>query len=302
MKGLVVINGYPRSEKFLRQGERIANALRTLGVETDVVKNGDIFAVVHADGHVEVNPKGYDFAVYLDKDKYLGRALESEGVRLFNSMKAIEICDDKTLTSLALKDAGVRLAETIPAPLCYTPNATVNEGFLKNVEKTLGFPMVVKANYGSFGDGVQLVHGSTELIETAQKLLHVPHCFQRFVSESSGRDIRVVVIGGKAVAGMERIAKKGEFRSNIELGGEGRTIELTEDVKTVAERTAKALELDYCGVDLLEGKDGAIVCEVNSNAFFEGLEKTTGVDIAKEYAKHILASFPCKYLDKVKGI
>lgn len=291
MKGLVVINGYPRNEKFVRQGERIANALRAFGVETDVVKNGDIFAVIQTDGSSKLNVKDYDFAVYLDKDKYLGRALESEGVRLFNPMRAIELCDDKTLTAFALKDAGVRLAETIPAPLCYTPNAKVNVGFLKNVEKTLGFPMVIKSNYGSFGDGVQLVHGSAELVEIAQKLLYVPHAYQRFVSESAGRDVRVVVIGGKAVAGMERIAKKGEFRSNIELGGEGKAIELTDECKRVAETVAKALQLAYCGVDLLQGKDGWVVCEVNSNAFFEGLEKATGVDIAKEYAKHILSVF-----------
>lgn len=291
MKGLVLINGYPRNEKFLRQGERIANALRGFGVETDVVKNGDIFAVVQADGKAELNVRGYDFAVYLDKDKYLGRALESEGLRLFNPMRAIEICDDKTLTAFALKGAGVRLAETIPAPLCYTPNAKPNVNFLDNVAKTLGFPMVVKTNYGSFGDGVQLVHGSAELVEIARKLLHVPHSYQRFVSESAGRDVRVVVIGGKAVAGMERVAQKGEFRSNIELGGEGRQVVLSEECKRVAETVAKTLNLDYCGVDLLEGKDGYVVCEVNSNAFFEGLEKVTGVDIAKEYAKHILSVF-----------
>ena len=292
MKGLVVINAYPRGEKFLRQGQRIADALCVQGVETDVVKNGDIHAVIGADGNVSTSVAGYDFAVYLDKDKYLGRALEAEGVRLFNRMHAIENCDDKTLTAFALKGAGVRLAETIPAPLCYTPNVSVNTDFLKAVEEKLGFPMVVKTNYGSFGDGVQLVHGSAELKEVAQKVLRVPHCYQRYVAESSGRDIRVIVIGGKAVAGMERKAKPGEFRSNIELGGEGRAIELSDDCKRTAERTAQALGLDYCGVDLLEGKDGFVVCEVNSNAFFEGFEKATGVDIAKEYAKHILSVFP----------
>ncbi len=291
MKGLVVINGYPRSEKFVRQGQRVADALRFFGVQTDVVKNGDVYAVVEGEGKISTNVRGYDFAVYLDKDKYLGRALEAEGVRLFNRMQSIEICDDKTLTSFALKDAGVRLADTIPAPLCYTPNATVNTYFLKNVEKRLGFPLVVKTNYGSFGNGVQLVHGSAELVETAQNLLRVPHCYQKFIAESSGRDIRVIVIGGKAVAGMQRIAKSGEFRSNIELGGEGKAVSLTDDCRRTAERTATALGLDYCGVDLLEGKDGAVVCEVNSNAFFDGFEQATGVDVAKEYAKHILSVF-----------
>ena len=90
---------------------------------------------------------------------------------------------------------------------------------------------------------------------------------------------------------MERVAQEGEFRSNVELGGKGRAVKLEVSYACVAESAAKVLGLDYCGVDLLEGKNGAIVCEVNSNAFFEGLELATGVNVAREYAKHILASF-----------
>ena len=86
---------------------------------------------------------------------------------------------------------------------------------------------------------------------------------------------------------MERCAQKGEFRSNIELGGVGKRIELSPDYIEISEKAAKILRLDYCGVDLLQTKDGPIVCEVNSNAFFEGLEQTTGVNVAKAYAQHV---------------
>ena len=96
-----------------------------------------------------------------------------------------------------------------------------------------------------------------------------------------------MVIGGKAVAAMRRVAKEGEFRSNIELGGVGEKAELTSLLSLAAEGCAKALGLDYCGVDLLKTKDGYAVCEVNSNAFFEGLEAATGVDIAAAYAEYI---------------
>ena len=52
---------------------------------------------------------------------------------------------------------------------------------------------------------------------------------------------------------------------------------------------AEILQLDYCGIDILFGdNDTPLVCEVNSNAFFEGIEGTTGVNVAREYAKHIL--------------
>lgn len=289
MRGLIIINAYPAGEKFYHQANRLAEELRLLNVEVDILRNGEVYALLNEQGELQTPAlKKYDFAVYLDKDKYLGRMLESMGLRLFNTPKAVEICDDKMLTYLALQGAGIRLAKTIPAPLCYTKDAKVDEVFLKKVAEELGFPLVVKKSFGSFGVGVQLVHGMPELKQVAQKFLHEPHFFQEYIAQSQGRDIRVMVVGGKTVAAMERVAQKGEFRSNIELGGEGRQIDLPPIYAEIAEKAAKTLGLEYCGVDLLQTKEGPILCEVNSNAFFEGLEKTTGCNVAAAYAKRIL--------------
>ena len=77
MKGLIVINAYPNGEKFLRQSERIAAELRLRGVETTVLRNGQISFTVGATGALSLSTQEkYAFAVYLDKDKYLGAALE----------------------------------------------------------------------------------------------------------------------------------------------------------------------------------------------------------------------------------
>ena len=290
MQGLIIINAYPNGEKFIRQGERIAQELCALDAPTDILRNGEVFTVLN-DGKIDIKTqKNYDFIVYLDKDKYLGKALEQKGFRLFNSASSVENCDDKVLTYFALKNAGVRMAKTIPAPLCYTPNATADESFLQKVAQEISYPIVVKKSYGSFGAGVRLAKDCSQLKEIANEFLHEPHCYQQFFAESAGKDIRVIVIGGKAVAAMERVAKEGEFRSNIELGGEGKRVELSQAYAQTAEKAAVALGLDYCGVDLLETEEGAVVCEVNSNAFFEGLEKTTGVNVAQQYAKHILTT------------
>lgn len=289
MQGLIIINAYPNGEKFYRQAERIGAELQSLGVKTDIYRNGEVSAKLRSTGDVSaLLPKKYDFAVYLDKDKYLGKMLERTGLRLFNSASAVETCDDKLCTYLALQNANVSIAESIPAPLCYTPNAKADETFLTTVADQLGFPLVMKTSYGSFGAGVQLVTGMPELIETEQNNLYCPHFYQRYIAEASGRDIRVIVIGGKAVAAMERVAQEGEFRSNIELGGRGRAIALSPKISSVAERAAQALALDYCGVDVLLSKDGALICEVNSNAFFEGLESATGVNVAKKYAEYVV--------------
>ena len=290
MKGLVIINSYPNGEKFYRQGERIATELRALGAEMDVLRNCEFITVLTPEGKFssDIIDK-YDFIVYFDKDKYLGRVLQARGKLMFNTMSSIEVCDDKMLTYYALASAGanVRLIKSIPAPLCYTPNATADKEFLEKIAKELGFPLVAKKSYGSFGAGVQLIPGMPELQKIANEWLYEPHFFQTFVEEAAGKDIRVIVIGGKAVAAMQRTAQEGEFRSNIELGGVGKAIELTPDVAAAAEECATKLGLEYCGVDLLQTAQGLTVCEVNSNAFFEGLEKATGINVAQLYAKHI---------------
>ena len=286
MKGIVIMNARPNGEKFYRQSERIAGALRRLGAETEIVLNGSVPAVVGA--KLPTEKKTADFAVYLDKDKYLGRILEGAGIRLFNRAAAVESCDDKLLTYLAVKPCGLPFPECIPAPLCYTPAAKADRKFLSEVAERLTFPLVVKKSFGSFGNGVRLVHGMDELVRTDEEFLYEPHFYQRFVAESSGRDFRVIVIGGKAVAAMKRRAKEGEFRSNAELGAECVKAEPPKEYLRLAERAAEVLNLDYCGVDLLEGKDGPLLCEVNSNAFFEAIERATGTDVAALYAEHIL--------------
>jgi ribosomal protein S6--L-glutamate ligase/gamma-F420-2:alpha-L-glutamate ligase len=177
----------------------------------------------------------------------------------------------------------------MPSPLCYTKGAKPNEEFLEKVAQNLGFPLVAKKSYGSFGAGVQLVHGMPELREIAQEWLYEPHFYQQYVADTHGRDIRVIVVGGKALGCMERVAQEGEFRSNIELGGTGRKIQPPKAYLDAAEGAARAIGLDYCGVDLLETSEGPVLCEVNSNAFFEGFERVTGQDVASAYAKHIVA-------------
>lgn len=285
MKGLIVMNGYPSGEKFYRQSARIQEELEKLGVQTDVVLNGELKARITQTATPLAAVGGYDFCVYLDKDKYLSRILEGAGMRLFNPAQAIECCDDKMTTYLSLQNAGVKIPETISAPLCYTANSLPKTSFLDEVE-SLGYPLVAKKSYGSFGAGVCLVKNRAELEQIEKEWLYLPHFYQKFVGEK-GRDIRVIVIGKKAVAGMRRIACEGEFRSNIELGGHGEKITLSEEYASVAEQVAKHLNLDYCGVDLLESET-PVICEVNSNAFFEGLESVTGISIAKKYAEYIV--------------
>ena len=285
MKGIVLLNAYTKSAGANRQASRIAEELNALGVQTEMRLNGAFDADIFS-SRVRLAQKP-DFVVYLDKDKYLSRLWEKEGVRLFNSAEGVEVCDDKMLTYIALANGGVEIPDTLPAPLCYYPDARVREEYCRVVEERLGYPLVVKKSFGSWGMDVNLIQNFAELRKIAEEYKLFPHLYQKYIAAKRGEDTRVLVIGGKAVAAMRR-RNDGDFRSNIELGGRGYPAEITKSYREISERAARLLSLDYCGIDLLEGEDGRpIVCEVNSNAFFNEAEKVTGVNIAGAYAAHI---------------
>ena len=285
-RAVVVINAYTSLKSELHQPYAIAEALNARGVETDVLRNGLFPARLERDTIACEWAEQYDFCVYLDKDKYLSKLLERAGMRLFNSSDAVEVCDDKLLTSIALSGIAP-MPRTLPAPLCYTPGASVKEEMLVRAEQLLGYPMVVKECFGSLGKGVHLVHDRRQLEAVAAELKGVPHLFQTYIKESAGQDLRVIVIGGKVVCAMKRSSKT-DFRSNAELGGEGTPYSPDAETIALCERVARALRLDYCGIDLLFAKDGMLVCEVNSNAFFGTIERVTGVDVAARYADYLI--------------
>lgn len=287
-KALILDNAYYNAPNYLYQSSRMKEEFKKLGVRADVVKNDFFAAFIGEGGELVSGIDGYDFCVYFDKDKYISEMLEAAGMRLFNSHKSIRVCDDKMTTAIALLNSGIPLPKTLAGLLCYRPEAVVSEKVLDRIEKELGYPLIVKTCFGSLGRGVYKIDDRRALRETAEKLKLEPHVFQRFEASSFGRDIRVIVIGGKCVAAMLRTSD-GDFRSNLALGGVGKPIDPPEEVEKICVKAAETLGLDFCGVDVLFGENGYLVCEVNSNAFFGGIERATGVNIAKIYAEHVLS-------------
>ena len=287
MKGIILINAYADFEAILYQPKRLKEEFEKLGAKVEIVKN-DFFPCEIKDGKSFSSLSSLDFCVYLDKDEYAIKILENAGVRTFNGYRGIILCDDKMKTYMALSDKGIKMPDTIPAPLCFTEGSKPDADALSKVAEKLGYPLVVKECYGSLGNGVYLIKNAKELYETEERLIGKPHLFQRFVSESFGKDVRVLVVGKKVVGAMKRVSD-GDFRSNISSGGKGEPYALDEKTVALAEKIADILSLDYCGIDLLFGKDGFYVCEVNSNAFFKGFEETTGINVAKKYAEYILS-------------
>lgn len=289
LKGVILVNAYTTIEAAHRQGERIREEFEKRGVRVDLKRN-DFFAVsVDEDLHCKLSD--YDFCVYLDKDKYALHGIERAGIRLFNGYSAIETCDDKMTTCLALANCGIPMPLTLSGTFCYEREAKVSEESLDLIERALGYPLVVKECYGSCGKGVCLVRDRAELRTKSAELLLIPHLYQQFVSSSFGRDVRVIVVGKKTFGAILR-ESRGDFRSNVALGGRASEYALSEEESKLCEKVATLLNLDYCGIDLLFGGDGKmLVCEVNSNAFFEGFERATGKNVAGAYADYIISTF-----------
>lgn len=284
-KGLIVINAYSDLPPVLNQAARLKEEFLKFGVEISVKKTGSFPLYLDGNGKIICGGKA-DFCIFLDKDEYAAKLLEQSGMRLFNTASAIAVCDDKLQTHIALSKAGLPFPATIPAPLSYTDGVCESIEFLTSVAKKLGYPVIVKECYGSRGQNVYMAENFDELLTWAKKLNRRPHFYQRCIGESMGKDARVIVIGGKVEAAMLRTSQ-GDFRSNICLGGNGTKIEVDENLRSLCENAADALNLDYCGVDVLFAKGGYTICEVNSNAFFDGIELVTKVNVAKLYAEHV---------------
>ncbi len=150
------------------------------------------------------------------------------------------------------------------------------------IERVGGAPVVIKLLEGTQGIGVILAPDNKvagAVIETLQSTRQNV-LIQRFVSESKGRDIRAFVLGDRVVAAMRRVAQGDEFRSNVHRGGFVESVELDEEYQRVAVKAAQIMGLKVAGVDMLEGKDGPSIMEVNSSPGLEGIESATQLDIA----------------------
>ncbi len=159
------------------------------------------------------------------------------------------------------------------------------------IERVGGAPVIIKLLEGTQGIGVILADSNKiaeAIVETLQSTKQNV-LIQKFVSESKGRDIRAFVIGDRVVAAMRRIAQGTEFRSNVHRGGKTEIAILDEDYCKTAVRAAQIMGLRIAGVDMLEGKDGPQILEVNSSPGLEGIEACTRLDIAGAIIDYVVA-------------
>ena len=202
------------------------------------------------------------------------RQLEMMNVYTPNDSDAILRARDKLCSHQLLARQGIGLPTTV-----FGDNPDDTNDLLAMLGKP---PHVIKLNEGTQGAGVILTErlsASRSVIE-ALRGLYATFLVQEFIAEANGADVRCFVVGGKVVAAMRRKARAGEFRSNLHRGGTATQVTLNAAETDTAIRAAKVMGLNVAGVDLLRSRRGPLVLEVNSSPGLEGIEATTGVDVA----------------------
>ena len=204
----------------------------------------------------------------------VARQFEMMGTFNVNESVAISRSRDKLRSLQLLSRKGIGLPRT-----GFASKPDNIKDLIKNVG---GAPLVIKLLEGTQGIGVVLADTAkaAESIIEAFMGLKANILVQEFIKESDGADIRCLVIGGRVVAAMKRQGAAGEFRSNLHRGGSAEVVKLTKQERETAVNAAKALGLNFCGVDLLQSVNGPMVMEVNSSPGLEGIETSTGKNIA----------------------
>jgi len=211
------------------------------------------------------------------------RQFERLNVPTLPNSASIEASKDKMYANQILAQAGLPIPKTM---LTRFPCKA------ELVEKVVGFPCVIKVVTGSHGAGVYLCETAKQFEDLSELISSLDFknsmIVQEYVQYSEGRDLRVIVIGGRVVGAMLRQSTDGSFKANISRGGEGTAFDVDDQMELLAIQTAKVLDLDIAGVDLLFSTDGYKICEANSSPGFKGFEKALGINIPQkvfDYAK-----------------
>lgn len=287
--GWLIYNAGLQSKKFIEINDWYQRTAKENGIELVGMKNTDVYGYV-ANDQLKLSSKEQrqpEFVLFLDKDIRLADQLERLGVPLFNSKETIAVCDDKITMYQVLAEHSLPLPRTIFAPMIFPSEAAIDDQFLDFVETELGYPLVIKEAFGSFGAQVYLIHNRDELNIKHTELLYVPHLFQQFITSSSGRDARIHIVGDQVVASMLRTSAE-DFRANVTNGGKMEPFDPPLAFKQLAIQASEAVGADFSGVDLLfDEHDQPIICEVNSNAHIKNIYDCTGIDVTVEIFKYI---------------
>lgn len=286
--GILIYNQSMYSETYQKMLDLYVTAGRTLSVDMEQKSNLNLLpAVINGRFSLHLQPDLYDFCIFLDKDVELARQIQEMGIPVYNAPEAIASCDNKIAMSQQLLRNNVPICDSF---FSTTQFFTVDEtDFRRNVVEILGFPLVIKEAYGSFGEQVYLAENLDEMNTIRNKIGNKPYLYQRFMAHSRGRDLRIYVCDGNVIGAMKRQNLQ-DFRANISNGGEILPYTPTLEEKNLAISANYAMGSLFSGVDIFWDEEGKpVVCEVNASAHIKYYQEFTGENLAVPILKAIIS-------------
>lgn len=203
-------------------------------------------------------------------------ALKLLGVAVYNDVNAIERTVDKAMTSLRLHLAGV------PTPKTWVFESRMEAQAILHQSTMQGRDLVIKPLFGSQGMGVRKLTPNERLPVPMEQHVNGLYYLQEYIDSGEGawHDHRVFVIQNQAVSAMVRHGAS--WVNNVALGGRCEFLPVNGPIAELAVAASKALDIDYCGVDIICDKQGKLyVLEVNSIPAWRGLQTVTELDVAQ---------------------
>ena len=251
-----------------------------------VFKNGQ--RTIHKsddDKGFEIHPS--DTVIFVrgtpERDSHLDliSQFQRAGYCVVNSRECLEVAADKYRTYLRLKDFGLTQPKTV-----LIPNKDSIEKSFQNLDTK--FPIILKTLRGSKGVGVLFVESERALNSIVQLLFKQDKSSDILIQEyiKTEFDVRVLILGGKIIATMQRDVIEGDFRSNASLGAKVKTYDLSEMEIEHSIRAGKSVGGLLTAVDFIPSSDTEnkppYILEVNSSPGTDGIEDANNKNIVKD--------------------
>ncbi|MCC3305085.1 30S ribosomal protein S6--L-glutamate ligase [Sneathiella sp. HT1-7] len=271
--------------------KRLIEAAEARGHQVDVINHLRCYIDI-ASGDPEIHYKGESLKGYDAVIPRIGASVTFFGTAVLRQFEMMDVYPVNESVGISrsrdkLRSMQLLSRENIGLPVTVFAHRTSDASELLKLAG--GAPVIIKLLEGTQGIGVVLgeTPKAAESIVQAFGGTNTNILVQQFVKEANGEDIRCIVVGDKVVASMIRRGVEGDFRSNLHRGGTAEAIKITAAERSTALKSAKAMGLNVCGVDMLRSNNGPVVMEVNSSPGLEGVEKATGIDVATKIVEFI---------------
>jgi len=227
--------------------------------------------------------KNYDILIRRSAKPYHNQAMEL--ARYMQSLEKLVINSrlerwDKVAQALLFKK------NNLPFPKSWQFFSQIN---LKKFLHKSSFPLIVKHIMGTKGNNIYKVHNQAEALSILKDENLGDYLWQEYLP--ANEDFRVIVVGDRCLGAMKRIVPTGDFRSNIEIGGTPKKVELTEEMQQLAQKSARAMGYEICGVDIIYSDNKPYILEVNRTPIFEAFTKTLKISVAEEILNYVIGKW-----------